>query len=418
MTVTQSETTKTNSPKDSGFYSGITIEGFRQFRKLELTNLGKVNLILGPNNAGKTSILEAIYIHACHGDIRLIYDNLILPRISQTRNISGFLEVGEQIISLFNQKKLSDSNIYDYQFTITREILSNLDEKKGIFQVSKCGFQVSKELNKLHPHRLNNYAHQTKDGYNFSESINSNNIYLGKWLIPRDINSRMLFREADVFLNLSKFTIEVIYTKGTLEFPQSKGIFHDILAHREPQATVAIFSHLKRYRLLEKFTEEMSMIFPVIKQIDTIPYPDGSFSPIYIINSKDELLPIYNFGDGMRRWFHLLGNLMIYPNSVHLIEEIDATFHPNAQEKFGHLLVEYAEKFNNQLFMTSHNLEFADKFLESLYGEEGSITEDQDDPVRVITIGQSRDDPEETTVWNLTGRQAYRGRKLYNVELR
>ena len=417
MTIAQSETTKTDSPKDSGFYSGITIEGFRQFKKLELTNLGKINLILGPNNAGKTSILEAIYIHACHGDIRLIFDNLVLPRISQTRNISGFLEVGEQIISLFNKKKLSDSNIYDYHFTITREILSNLDETQDIFQVSKCGFQVSKELNKLYPHRLNHYAHQTKDGYNFSESIN-NNIYLGKWLTPRDIHSRMWFHEADVSLNLSKFTIEVIYTKGKLELPQSKGIFHDILAHREPQETVAVFSHLKRYQLLEKFTQEMSMIFPVIKQIDSIPYPDGSFSPIYIINSHNELLPIYNFGDGMRRWFHLLGNLMIYPNSVHLIEEIDATFHPNAQEKFGHLLVEYADKFNNQLFMTSHNLEFADKFLESLYGEEGTITEDQEDPVRVITIGQSRDDPEKTTVWNLTGRQAHRGRKLYNVELR
>ena len=153
-------------------------------------------------------------------------------------------------------------------------------------------------------------------------------------------------------------------------------------------------------------------------------YPDGSFSPIYIINSKDELLPIYNFGDGMRRWFHLLGNLMIYRNSVHLIEEIDATFHPNAQEKFGHLLVEYADKFNNQLFMTSHNLEFADKFLESLYGEEGSIPEDQEDqedqedPVRVITIDKSPDDLEVNTVWNLTGRQAYEGRKLYDLELR
>jgi AAA15 family ATPase/GTPase len=413
MTVTQSETAKIDSSNDSGFYSGITIEGFRQFKKLELTNLGKINLILGPNNAGKTSILEAIYIHASHGDIRLIFNNLILPRISQTRNISGFLEVGEQIISLFNQKKLSDSNYY--QFTIKREIL---DKRKRSFQVSKFEFLVSKELNKLHPYALRQYAHQTKDGYNFSESINSNNIYLGKWLIPDDTNLKLWFYEADVFLNLSKFTIEVIYTEGTLELPQSKGIFHDILAHREPQATIAVFSHLKRYRLLEKFTQEMSMIFPIIKQIDTIPYPDGSFSPIYIINSNDELLPIYNFGDGMRRWFHLLGNLMIYPNSVHLIEEIDATFHPNAQEKFGHLLVEYANKFNNQLFMTSHNLEFADKFLESLYGEEGSITEDQDDPVRVITIGQSRDDPEKTTVWNLTGRQAHRGRKLYNVELR
>ena len=40
-------------------------------------NLGKVNLILGPNNAGKTSILEAVYIHACHGNIKLIFDVLL-----------------------------------------------------------------------------------------------------------------------------------------------------------------------------------------------------------------------------------------------------------------------------------------------------------------------------------------------------
>ena len=78
MTSTQSETTKTETSKDSGFYSAITIDGFRQFKKLELNNLGKVNLILGPNNIGKTNILEAIYIHACRGNMELILNNLLL----------------------------------------------------------------------------------------------------------------------------------------------------------------------------------------------------------------------------------------------------------------------------------------------------------------------------------------------------
>ena len=408
MTIAQSETTKTDSPKDSGFYSGITIEGFRQFKKLELTNLGKINLILGPNNAGKTSILEAIYIHACHGDIGLIFDNLLLSRISQTKSISGFLEIGEQVISLFNKK-----NHLPYHFTINK---TNIDDLPNYDRMTIV-FKPSKRLSQLDPRNLNS-TYQVLDSSTKLKS--SNRDLLGNW---RSTNNGV-DESNDVFFDTNEVNKVSVKMKNgdsipqnIQSFAQNYVIFHDILAHREPQATVAIFSHLKRYRLLEKFTKEMKAVFP-IKEIDSIPYPDGSFSPIYIINSNDELLPIYNFGDGMRRWFHLLGNLMIYPNSVHLIEEIDATFHPNAQEKFGHILVEYAEKFNNQLFMTSHNLEFADKFLESLYGEEGSITEDQDDPVRVITIGQSRDDPEETTVWNLTGRQAYRSRKLYNVELR
>lgn len=72
MTIAQSETKKTDSSKDSGFYSGITIQRFRQFKNLELNNLGKINLFLEPKNVGKTSILEAIYIHGCYGNIRLI----------------------------------------------------------------------------------------------------------------------------------------------------------------------------------------------------------------------------------------------------------------------------------------------------------------------------------------------------------
>ena len=152
MTIAQSETTKTDSPKDSGFYSGITIEEFRQFKKLELTNLGKVNLILGPNNAGKTSILEAVYIHACHGNIKLIFDNLLLSRISQTKNISGLLEIGEQILSLFNKKsdlpyKFIIASV-DFQFNPSQEI-SNLDPRNVGYSLADAYEQNSNDSDYL-----------------------------------------------------------------------------------------------------------------------------------------------------------------------------------------------------------------------------------------------------------------------------
>ena len=40
------------------------VENFRGFRYLELPGLGRVNLIAGANNSGKTAALEAIYLHA------------------------------------------------------------------------------------------------------------------------------------------------------------------------------------------------------------------------------------------------------------------------------------------------------------------------------------------------------------------
>lgn len=40
----------------------IKIENFRSFQSFELQQLGRVNLLVGKNNIGKTSILEAIQL--------------------------------------------------------------------------------------------------------------------------------------------------------------------------------------------------------------------------------------------------------------------------------------------------------------------------------------------------------------------
>ena len=38
----------------------VKIENFRGFKSFELQQLGRINLLVGENNTGKTSILEAI----------------------------------------------------------------------------------------------------------------------------------------------------------------------------------------------------------------------------------------------------------------------------------------------------------------------------------------------------------------------
>lgn len=49
----------------------ITIHQFRGLRDLELKDLGRINLLVGINNSGKTSVLEALDIY-CHPlDIRV-----------------------------------------------------------------------------------------------------------------------------------------------------------------------------------------------------------------------------------------------------------------------------------------------------------------------------------------------------------
>lgn len=42
--------------------SSVQIEGYRGLKRFEMDDLGRINLLVGTNNSGKTSVLEAIHL--------------------------------------------------------------------------------------------------------------------------------------------------------------------------------------------------------------------------------------------------------------------------------------------------------------------------------------------------------------------
>ncbi len=46
----------------------LRIENFRGLGRFEMKNLGRINLIVGENNSGKTTILEAVNILMAYGN--------------------------------------------------------------------------------------------------------------------------------------------------------------------------------------------------------------------------------------------------------------------------------------------------------------------------------------------------------------
>src|SRR5579863_911637 len=57
--------------KESGLkkmISSVQIRGYRGFADFEMSGLERVNLLVGTNNSGKTSVLEAIHLLTSRGD--------------------------------------------------------------------------------------------------------------------------------------------------------------------------------------------------------------------------------------------------------------------------------------------------------------------------------------------------------------
>lgn len=54
----------------------LTIQNYRCFKDFHIDGLARVNLIVGMNNSGKTSLLEAIYLLVNQGTAKCLADLL------------------------------------------------------------------------------------------------------------------------------------------------------------------------------------------------------------------------------------------------------------------------------------------------------------------------------------------------------
>ena len=142
---------------------------------------------------------------------------------------------------------------------------------------------------------------------------------------------------------------------------------------------------------------------------------DGTPAPVSFELDNGRTVPIYNFGDGLQRWFNILGGLILYQNAIHCIEEIDSTFHFGAQIELSKNLVKYSKKYKNQLFLTSHSIEFLDNFLSTLYGEDSTL-DIEDDFVKIINLSRPQRS-NKVLSRTLNGRKAYETRDEYGLEL-
>lgn len=354
----------------------IEINRFRKFNYLEINDLKRVNLILGSNNSGKTSILESIFTYCCGLNIDSIISNVT---IRGDKQIYGNYDFLEKVISMFNDKD-------NLEFKIKGEdINGNINE-----------FTNKIELGSMYQSMLLNKYSNT--------SINSN--------MNRVLNWKVESIYGDKIERIIENNIVDSLNNQMLILPNLNANFNDILSHRNQKENTSIYANIKRSNLFNEFKENMKEVFGDIEDIDSIPYPDGTSAPVSIKYKDKELLPLYNFGDGHQRWFYILGNMMIKPNSIFCIEEIDSTFHYGAQRDLSKNIMKYSKKFNSQVFITSHSIEFVDNFLKGISELDDSTLLNE---VNIITLKSNSKG--ETKARILNGEEAIETRINYGLEL-
>jgi len=133
------------------FLQHIQIKNFKCFDDFEADGFGRVNLIGGKNNVGKTAFMEACYINAHAQDLKSFLNGLISIKVRRENlNIlCGFKEDRQQFLELSNNIFV-ESNY--------NRIFYQIEDKEGIkkyhFECSEHSLDVnvndfSFEINKI-----------------------------------------------------------------------------------------------------------------------------------------------------------------------------------------------------------------------------------------------------------------------------
>lgn len=362
----------------------IDITGFKKFKHLKIDGFRRINLFVGINNVGKSSLLEAILGACCGQNIDPAFGMSMLHRmnvfnlLSNSVQLSSSYKMASILLQFFN----NGQNINDLHFSL------NINTDEHNFSI-KHEFEPSSIFSEFFPKEMGSFGNV--DSSYVTENLARNQIFnnqsirqqfLGNWKIT--INDDM--KKFGIFFPNIAYNSEIIQ-------PLILARYNDVFSHREENENRRIYAFLSRSNEMETFIGELNNSFPGlgVDKIENIPYPDGSEASISFKLSGGVRMPLYAMGDGVRRWYNILGGMIIYSNAVHCLEEVDSGFHYEAQGQLCKNLTHYAKKYNNQIFMTTHNKEYVLALLNTVETQDNDFLHDE---VRIITLRQGSNELE------------------------
>jgi energy-coupling factor transporter ATP-binding protein EcfA2 len=382
----------------------LVIHRFRGLAGLDLADLGRVNLFVGPNNSGKTSVLEAISTF-CRPLDPLEWLNTAWRREVRSARTPQL----NALKWLFPQTSASDpQTLYHGETLISGSGRFPVGEARAALQEIQGAGGV--ELGNGYPPEASDERDANGNGVEFSPPDDENRrgaeltltALRDRWqppLLPLDGETGPEISETFTLWEDERFA-----TRQAPPAPSLPVTTITPVSHRVEQIRVSLFTEAT-FRDAERDVLHVVKLFdPGVKDLQILAR-QGIRPTLYIRHKDIGLAPLSAFGDGMRRALMVALSLPFVKDGVLLVDEIETAIHFSALRKFFTWLAQVCEQYNVQLFATTHSLEALDALLET-----GSKTEDG---LVVFRLNEDRG-----TAQRLSGDLLYRLRYERGLEVR
>lgn len=307
-------------------FSSLTVNKYRGIDGLVLEDPGRVNLIVGVNNAGKTSLLEAIYLLAHQNDERALLDVIRLRgRIEGEPDPFWLAEQMSKEIGIggtFDQVKSNVARFRSLRFNPADE---NTEEHASGDQTSKL-FALA--IDAAYGERQ-----QMATATFFSDRPRRTTFDGQNWLCRAAFTSPFWANRPSVLARCNKESLKAGTKAKIIDF---------------------IRKHVDR-------------------GLDNIEHAD-KFDRFLVTHKDFKRAPdLSSFGEGVRRVFEIGLLFARVQGGVLLIDEFENAIHTRLLDDFTRLVQMLADELNVQVFLTTHSKEAIDALIGNEYRTDGIV---------------------------------------------
>lgn len=348
-------------------FQNLEIRNFRLFEHLKMEKLGRINLLAGCNNSGKTTFLETLFLLSGAGNPKLI------SIINALRGFQGF---GETATIEAVQETAFKPLFYQFDSNKVIKITGHYDSVGPIELIITFERKTTVELS------LKEYL----PGSPFAERLDR------LWLPPKTENV-----SSDT-LHLSHKSPEVTHN-AHLRFsndgvqlansPDNNPFTAATFIHARggnPSRDATRLGNLRRRKQGELLVDALKIMEPRLQALEENSV--AGYPMVWGDIGLPELVPLPMMGEGMTRIARILLGISDVAGGLILIDEVENGIHYSVLEKVWSAIADAAERAQVQVFATTHSFECMEAAHKAL-GEKlmfHRIEDDREGRKRCVTL--------------------------------
>jgi AAA15 family ATPase/GTPase len=356
---------KTKTENLTVLINSLKIQNFRALQDFEVSKLGRINLIVGKNNSGKSTVLEALRIYAGGAN------PLLLEQIASDH---------DEKIRTENGESMKDVSELPFQHFFTGRVFPEIDDIE--IYIGETGPVTNRFLKISHRHFVEDKEEEKQDSGEIS------------------FRTRLKFISKEDVQNITSdyptqaLAIKIEGTKGlgiiNLDDPRRgrlRNIYwdsrEDIPCSYIPTQFVSVddladiwdnilFSDYaasvkQGLAIITEDFEDLGFVKSESQLGMTRLRPDRLRSDFrrtckVKLKNLNHAVPLNSLGDGMLRVLQLMLKIFPAKGGFLLIDEFENGLHFTIQEKVWRLIFDLAEKLDIQVFATTHSWDCIESF--------------------------------------------------------